>query len=425
MRYSRNDIINALLEAGLEKDDTVFFSTSLGMVGIPPPNIKSQDALNELFLDAIREVLSEGNIIVPTYSYTFGKSTASNLAIFDVKETKAEIGPFPEFVRKQKDAIRSLDPFVSVTCIGKNCKELLDGISNISYGENSFFERLVNCPKSKCCSIGLGPNWTPFIHYADYLMKVPHRYDKLFWGYIQTENEKFLTPWIYSVRFNGDESYPYAHIAGREAEKEGIWKYAPLGRARVYVASCKEYFDFVIKKLQNNPFYLAKGPACDVIEKEKRRVKYKDIELNGFDEVFEMQTGEWLGNFLIPERWGYSEAILSENENKSINITPMIHSLSIEKELSTEELLAHSDKKIKNFFFNRDWGFVYEKELPSNRRYKISIKSEFGKGIVKIAKKGNKYYAYLEQLEDITHLVNGKSLKRTIYLQNNKDWKVE
>jgi len=421
MRYSRDDIINALLEAGLEKDNTVFFSTSLGMVGLPPSNIKSQDALNELFLDAIREVISEGNIIVPTYSYTFGKSTASNLAVFDVEKTKAEIGPFPEFVRKQKDAVRSLDPFMSVVCIGKDCKELIDEISNISYGENSFFEKFVHFPKSKCCSIGLGPNWTPFIHYADYLAKVPHRYDKLFWGYIQTENEKFFTPWIYSVRFVGEESYPYAHIAGREAEKAGIWKYAPLGRARVYAASTKEYFDFVMNKLKDNPFYLAKGPACDIIEKERCRVNYKDIDLNGFDEVFEMQTGEWLGNFLVPERWGVSVAKLSENEKSSINITPMIHSLSIEKELSTKELLAHSNKELKNFFFNRDWGFVYEKELPADR-YKISIKSEFGKGVVKIARKGDRYYAYLEKLEDITHLVNGKSLKRTIYLKGNDDW---
>ena len=420
MRYNKKDIINALLEAGIEKDDTVFFSTSLGMVGLPPSNIKSQDALNELFLDAIREVVSEGNIIVPTYSYTFGKSSASNLATFNVKKTKAQIGPFPEFVRKQKDAIRSLDPFVSVACIGKNCKELIDKISNISYGENSFFEKFVHFPKSKCCSIGLGPNWTPFIHYADYLAKVPHRYDKLFWGYIETENEKFFTPWIYSVRFVGDESYPYAHIAGREAEKKGIWKYATLGRARVYVASTKEYFDFVMEKLKQNPFYLAKGPACDVIEKEKKRVKYKDIELNGFDEVFEMGTGNWLGNFLVPERWGFSKATLSDEKN-SINITPMIHSLSIEKEVNIKELLAHCDKELKNFFFNRDWGFVCKKELSSDK-YKIFIKSEFGKGKVKIAKKESRYYAYLERLEDITHLVNGKSLKRTIYLEGNNDW---
>ena len=416
MRYTKNDIINALFEAGIEKDDTVFFSTSLGMVGLPPSNIKSQDALNELFLDAIREVISEGNIIVPTYSYTFGKSTASNLAVYDTKTTKAEIGPFPEFVRKQKDAVRSLDPFMSVVCIGKDCEKLIGKLSNASYGEGSFFEKFVHFPKSKCCSIGLGPNWTPFIHYADYLAKVPHRYDKLFWGYIKNGDEKFLTPWIYSVRFDGDESYPYAHTAGREAEEAEIWKYAPLGRARVYAANTKDYFDFVMKKLKDNPFYLAKGPACNVIKKEKERVKYKNIKLEGFDEVVTMQTGEWLGNFLIPERWGYTKATLNESV-----ITPMLHSLNIEKEVTNEELHFHLSDNLKNFFFNRDWGLVYKKELVDNR-YKISIKSEFGKGEVPIARKDDKYYAYLERLEDITNLINGKPLKRNIYLKGNNDW---
>ncbi len=421
MKYNKNDIKKALIKAGLKKDDTVFFSTSLGMVGVPPTNIKSQNELNKLFLDAIREVLIKGNIIVPAYSYTFGKSTATTPATFNVDETNAQIGPFPEYVRKQEDAIRSLDPFMSVSCIGKDCHKLIGDISNISYGEGSFFEKFVNFPNSKCCSIGLGPNWTPFIHYADYLMNVPHRYDKLFWGHIQTKKEKFFTPWIYSVRINADESYPNAHIAGREAEKAGIWNYSKLGRARVYVANTKEYFNFTMDKLKENSFYLAKGPNCDVIEKEKHRVRYKDIDLNSFDEIFEMKTGEWLGNFLIPERWCIKSASLSDEQSNHINIIPIIHSLSIDKQITRDELLLHMYDKVENCFYNRDWGLIKQDKLKSNQ-YNIAIHSEFGKGKIKIAKKNNKYFAYLEELVDITDLVNTKSLKNTIHLEGNNDW---
>ena len=370
MKYTKEDIINALKKAGIKKDDTVFFSTSLGMVGIPPSFVKTQDDLNRLFLDAIREVLTDGNIIVPTYSYTFGKSLASNLAKFD-RYTPAEIGPFPNYVLKQSDAIRSIDPFMSVTCIGKDCKKLLSNLSNISYGEGSFFEKLVNLENSKCCSIGLGPNWTPFIHYADYLAKVPHRYDKLFWGKIKDNT----TPWIYSVRFTGDESYPYAHIAGREAEKKGIWKYAEIGRARIYAASCREYFNFVMEKLKNNPWYLAKGPAIDVIEKEKKRIEYLDV--GG-----KFESGEWIDGFLLPERWNYKKAILINENNEIISTTPWIHSLSIDKEFSLEEILPHISKYPKNVFFNRDFGFVV-KNLKG-KKFRAIIKSEFGKGKIKL-----------------------------------------
>lgn len=373
MRYTKEDIVNSLKKAGIQKSDTVFFSTSLGMVGIPPSNIKTQDDLNKLFLDAIREVLVDGNIIVPTYSYTFGKSVASNLATFD-RYTPAEIGPFPNYILKQTDAIRSIDPFMSVACIGKDCKKLLSNLSNISYGEGSFFEKLVKLENSKCCSIGLGPNWTPFIHYADYLAKVPHRYDKLFWGNIK-QDKSIKTPWIYSVRFVGDESYPYAHIAGREAEKEGIWKYSEIGRARIYSASCKEYFNFVMKKLKENPWYLAKGPAIDVIEKEKKRIDY--LELGG-----EFESGDWINNLLLPERWNYKEAYLINEKDEVISTTPWIHSLSIDREFSYEEILPHISKYSKNLFFNRDFGFIV-KELKG-KKFRAIIKSEFGKGKIKI-----------------------------------------
>jgi aminoglycoside N3'-acetyltransferase len=244
--------------------------------------------MNAIGYDVIRDVLSEGIILVPTYSYTFGKSLASHLANF-THTTPAEIGPFPNYVLKQSDAIRSIDPFMSVACIGKGCKELLSNLSNISYGEGSLFEKLVNLENTKCCSIGLGPNWTPFIHYADYLAKVPHRYDKLFWGKIDGK----VTPWIYSVRFVGVESYPYAHIAGREAENKGIWKFENLGRARVYAASCKKYFNFVMDKLKQNPWYLAKGPAIDVIEKEGK------FEIYGIIDVKEKVGQEVLGYKII------------------------------------------------------------------------------------------------------------------------------
>jgi len=390
MKYTKEDIKQALIESGIEKNDTVFFSTSLGMVGMPPSFIKNQEDLNRLFFEAIQEVLTDGNIIVPTYSYTFGKSISSNLANF-TKETPAEIGSFPNFILKQRGVIRSIDPFVSVACIGKDCEKLLSNLSNFSYGKGSFFEKLVSLENTRCCSIGLGPNWTPFIHYADYLAKVPHRYDKLFWGEIDGK----VTPWIYSVRFVGDESYPYAHIAGREAEKKRIFKYADLGRARVYSASCKEYFEFVMERLKINPWYLAKGPAIDVLEKEKKRVDYLDIGGN-------YSSGEWIGDFLLPERWNYVEAKLINENGEIISTTPWLHSLSVDKEFSLDEIKNHISYYPKNVFYNRDFGFVV-KELRGNK-FRAIIKSNFGKGKIKVKNS----FAFLEEWIDIDEFENIK-----------------
>ena len=397
MRYTKEDIIKALKESGIKSNDTVFFTTSLGMVGIPPSNIDSEEKLNRLFLDAIKEVITDGNILVPTYSYTFGKSTASEPAIFDLKRTPSEIGPFPNYILKQKGVIRSKDPFVSVACIGKDAQTIFDGISNNSYGAGCFFEKMLSLPNVKCCSIGLGPNWTPFIHYADWLVKAPHRYDKQFYGYIKYYDGRLeYTKWIYYVRFLGDESYPTAHKIGRLAEKEGIWKSAKLGRARVYAADYKEYFDFVMQHLKKDRWLLAKGPAIDVEKKERERIKdLKDIELDPSYKVIALKkTGKYFGKWLVPERWTCQKAILIDDKGNTLSTTPYLYSLSIDKVVTKEELLKHISPTMKNVYENRDWGFVYDGELKS-KKYKVLIQSSFGYGTIKIVGKDNKIYALL------------------------------
>ena len=58
---------------------------------------------------------------------------------------------------------------VSITCKGANCSNIISNIPRNSYGHNSVFARMLEI-NTKCLSIGLGPNWTPFIHYLDYLV---------------------------------------------------------------------------------------------------------------------------------------------------------------------------------------------------------------------------------------------------------------
>lgn len=140
MKYNYSDIIAALRESGIEKGDTVFFTTGLGMIGIPPLAVDSQDKLNQMFLEAIKEVLGEaGTILVPAYSYTFGKSSLRNLAVFDPQTTPAEIGSFPNYFLRQPKVIRSFDPMVSIAGCGPRAKEFLEDLPATSYGEGATF----------------------------------------------------------------------------------------------------------------------------------------------------------------------------------------------------------------------------------------------------------------------------------------------
>jgi aminoglycoside N3'-acetyltransferase len=273
-QYNQKDIIKALVAAGLEEGDTAYFSTSLGMIGLAE-GVKTQEDLNFLFFEAIKEVIRPvGNILVPTYSYTISKGTRNDPAIFDPLTTPSEIGPFPDFILKQKGVVRSLDPMMSIAGLGPKVQEFFEDLPPTSYGAGSLYARLVDTPNTKCVSIGIGPNWTPFIHYADWRSQVPHRYDKLFYGGIKKPSgDVEYTYWLYSVRAMIHESWADAHELGKRATEAGIWSYAPLGRARVYVCGYKEYFDFVMSLMKDDKWLMAKGPACDVLKKDQERME--------------------------------------------------------------------------------------------------------------------------------------------------------
>ena len=395
MNYNKEDVVKALMASGIKSGDTVFFTTSLGMVGIPPEEIDNTEKLNHFFMDAIIEVIKDGNIIVPTYSYTFGGSTKTEPAIFNIKKTKSKIGPFPNYVLTRGDFVRSDDPFVSVACKGPNCNNLLTGLSNSSYGEGSFFSKMVKTDNMKCCSIGLGPNWTPFIHYADWLARVPHRYDKKFYGYIKDKNKLEYKEWIYSVPCLTPEARSTAHKVGRLAEIEGIWNSSKLGRARVYTSNCKEYFNFVMQRLKKDPWLLAEGPKVDIKYAEAKRIQDKgDSKINIPYKVTKYKTGEWIGGWLVPEIWVCHNAKLSDSKGNILSIIPYDYSLSVDCTVNLSTLKKHISPKIKNVYANRDWGFVYDKN-PNDNMYTVKIDGSFGFGEVDVFEKCNMRYAIL------------------------------
>ena len=430
MRYNYNDIVTSLKKSGIKEGDTVFFTTGLGMIGIPPTDVNTQEKLNKIFFDAIKEVLGEkSTILVPTYSYTFGKSTITNPAVFNPKTTTAEIGSFPNFFLKQPGVVRSLEPMMSIAGFGPRVKEFLDNRPPTSYGEGSTFSRLVKSD-AKCCSIGLGPNWTPFIHYADWLYQVPFRYDKFFHGLIQTNKKTKPLTWVYTVRILVKESISNAHKVGRLAEEVRIWQYAPLGRARVYTAGCREYFDFVCEHLEKDKWFLATGPAGDPFNLEEERVgaKLTKVSLPKFDPGLWLKTlsilrrdtvsesidavfdainkhfpvsfsywpsgSHYLG-WIIPEKWLCQDAYITTLKDKivfSYDSDPNFvrsYSKSIDKEVSCEELLRHINIQSDLAPFNyRDWGFCLPKSATrrlTQDRYKVSIQTDFYCGKMRTA----------------------------------------
>jgi len=161
---------------------------------------------------------------------------------------------------------------MSIAGEGPLAKEILENLPPNSYGHDSVYERLLNYPV-KLLTLGLGPNWIPFIHYLDWLYKVPFRYDKLFTGAIKNGKVIQYINWIYPVRTLIEESYPWAYRAGELAKRKKICNFTFLGKSGFYICDYKKYFLEIYKQMGKNKWFLAKGPQVNVFQKEVERLK--------------------------------------------------------------------------------------------------------------------------------------------------------
>tara|TARA_Y100000741_G_scaffold357766_1_gene336026 strand:- start:253 stop:1050 length:798 start_codon:yes stop_codon:yes gene_type:complete len=256
--YTYNDVETILRSLKLKKNDSVFLSTSLGMLGIPSTVNKNYFLISSKWLlKSIKKIIGKkGNIFVPTYSYTFGKKKK----VFNPKKTKADIGYFPNFFLKQKKITRSSDPMMSIAGIGPDCRKILLKNSNSSFGKNCVLERLFLIKNLKCLHVGLSYNWMPFMHYLDWKNKVPFRFDKRLSGYIIANNKKKKIHWIYFARILRDETFSNGFRIGIKALKKKLYMRLVLGKSMIYIIDYRKFYNFSKYLTKKNKWLTVDGP---------------------------------------------------------------------------------------------------------------------------------------------------------------------
>ena len=256
--YNKTDLINSLKKVGLKDGDSLFLTTGLGMLGVPKTKNKNYLlASSRWILNVIIKIIGKnGNIFVPTYSYSFTKKKK----IFDPKKTKSDIGYFPNFFIKQKKIIRSVDPIFSIAGLGPDVKKILRKIPNHSFGEDCVFERLLTIKKLKCCHIGLGYNWIPFLHYLDWVNKVPFRFDKKFYGFIKKNKKYKKIEWTYFARYLRKETLSNGYKIGLLAVKKKLYSKTRIGKSIIYLINYKKFFILSKKMTKKNKWLTVNGP---------------------------------------------------------------------------------------------------------------------------------------------------------------------
>lgn len=260
--YDQKELKKKLLDIGIDKGDSIFLSTNVGMLGVPKTKNKNFLLVSSRWIfQCLSKIIGEkGNIFVPTYSYTFTKKNK----IFNIEKTKADIGYFPNFFLKQKKIVRSCDPMFSIAGFGPDAKKILCKTSNNSYGKNSVFERLFKLKNLKCCNVGLGYNWIPFLHYLDWKNKVPFRFEKKFYGYIKKKKIKKKITWIFFARLIRRETISNGYKIGYKALQHKLYQKTQVGKSMMYIINYKKFFSFSKKITKNNKWLTVNGPKFSI-----------------------------------------------------------------------------------------------------------------------------------------------------------------
>lgn len=250
--YTRQDLEYALGKIGIGKGDRLFIHCNIGFFG-RMEGAGSAEKLCDNFLFVLKKVLTdEGTFVLPTFSYSFCHGE-----IYDPKSTKSVCGMLTEYARKQEDVIRSLDPNFSIAAWGKLAREYTENPTHESFGEGSFWERLLNGgAKIVCMNMDCG---STFVHFAERYYSVPYRYNKAFNGVkVLSDGTRQRDHAVHYV-FDGEEDAPSFERLDRKCRDEGICKTTDLGKGSMLVMDIRQYFDLICKTLKTEPRFLTAG----------------------------------------------------------------------------------------------------------------------------------------------------------------------
>jgi len=246
-------IKNALKRCGIKKGDILFLHTDISKLNNFKSDLKQQ---LETYFEAIKSIVGvNGTIIVPAFYFEYSKRKKS--FIIPGSPISKELGIFPNFFCKQKNVQRSLNPLTSVAAMGKHAKYICKGDNVSSYGVDSPFDKLTKL-NAKMLFVGVDCRAMNYIHYIEYMVGVPHVYNKLFKIPIYYKGKKINLPVCNQVRYlNYNVTYD-KFTNTKKFERAGLVKKVKIGNGYIRTLNFVETFNFCKKKLQKNFYYFLK-----------------------------------------------------------------------------------------------------------------------------------------------------------------------
>jgi aminoglycoside N3'-acetyltransferase len=211
---------------------------------------------SELAINLVEALLDETGcegILIPSFTYSFTRS-----GVYDQRVTKSETGRLGEEIRFKKPLYRTLDPVFSVIDYQSSLPaRFMNKIQIDAFGIESLWHYLYN-HQSYILNINMPFTLATQWHYAEYVAKVPYRYNKNFQGTVvdYAGNKKEIN-YQYLVRnLDIDTNWRYEKINHFLAKScDSYLTKSRFGIQSVFMNS-QEVCDCLIRKLANDPIFM-------------------------------------------------------------------------------------------------------------------------------------------------------------------------
>jgi len=241
--YTKDILVNELKETGISKNDTLMVHSSFS-------TIKNIDGGVKAVLEAFKEALSDGLLLLPTHTWASMKEDG---AIMHKGDANSCVGYLTNAAILDPDFIRSNHPTHSVVAYGKRALEYIksDDFATTPVPPNGAFGNLKNGGKILFLGAPLSKN--TFVHSIEEEMNVPDRFTEYIYTFYTEEKGnliEFKMPRHYSTK-NPHISDNYEKLLPVMLKKN-IAKKVKIMDSESYLVDAKRCYELVVEILKKD-----------------------------------------------------------------------------------------------------------------------------------------------------------------------------
>jgi aminoglycoside 3-N-acetyltransferase len=262
---TNTEMLDKLKKVNAGECEVLYIHTDMTF-GLPAKGLKRSEILAAM-LETI-ESLGVKTLVFPTFTFSF-----CNDEIYDVQNSKTDMGALNEYVRKTGRGARSRDPLLSVYILGDKLN-LVNDLGIYSLGQDSNYDRLHSCGK-KVKFLFYGADMRAcftYGHYMEAIIGIPYRYDRVFTGSIidkgvvHPDQKAILYTTYANVRLNPEPVVYNGMMKRKQLQIESI------GDSLFCCFNETDAFETISELLHENPLCMTDGSYDDSI-RDKTYIK--------------------------------------------------------------------------------------------------------------------------------------------------------